>query len=86
VAAYPHGHALISENEPNRNLRSEDHELRLQYYAAAIEALMRQLHDDLGQLKPPPPWWPPGINASRAVHDPLSCFLDLPSREMLDLR
>jgi hypothetical protein len=24
---------------------------------------MRQLQDDLGQLKPPPPWWPPGVNA-----------------------
>ena len=32
------------------------------------------------------PWWPPGVNASRAVHDPLSCCLDLPSGEMLDLR
>ena len=33
---------------------------------------------------------PPGgerhINASRAGHDPLSCFLDLPSGEMPDLR
>ena len=27
-----------------------------------------------------------GINASRAVDDPLSCCLDLPSGEMLDLR
>ncbi len=36
MAAYPHGHALISENEPNRNLRSEDHELRLQYYTAMV--------------------------------------------------
>ena len=31
------------------------------------------------------PWRPPGVNASRAVHDPLSCCLDLPSGEMLDL-
>ena len=42
--------------------------------------------DALTELKPPPPWWPPGVNASRAVHDPLSCRLDLPSGEMLDLR
>lgn len=31
-------------------------------------------------------WWPPGVNASRAIHDPLSCRLDLPGGEMLDLR
>ena len=31
-------------------------------------------------------WWPPGVDASRVVHDPLSCCLDLPGGEMLDLR
>ena len=30
--------------------------------------------------------WAPRVNASRAVDDPLSCCLDLPSGEMPDLR